>query len=875
MLNKINLTFWILLFTFGSLAAQQNAVKLNPQEITAYKTQCRQMMDYLQGTLNFLGDPANPPAEKEIIINNSYLKIFQNDKVQIEGDLDAHRVVPIHKDVQAYLKDVVFFFKDVTFTFHITSIKPLLTQNGQVYFKVTMNRNLKGITVGGDTVDNNQLRYVEIDLAPEKNSLKIASIYTNKPNDDIEIQYWWNHLSPAWKDYFGKSIRVYDSIPLNKIIFFRNDSIVVETKKIIPADSLQQDTTLQKPANDSLSMVKDSVLSVPDTLILENSGMMVQLIRHLRNSRRIDISNNLDIENLAPLSEMDNLRSLNCAHTLIEDLTPLRSLSKLKILDITGCPVGTLNPLRYVSALQEIDAAYTSISNVKVLENMKNMEMLNLAHTRIDSLPNLKNLRNLRTLELEATPLQSIDSLASLTQLTNLNIAKCSVKDFAPLKKLISLQILNLDSTLITNLQPLTALDSLAILQINGTRISSLLSLARLPALRFIYCDNSQIDSKAATAFNKINPRCQVIYNSKKLERWWKSLPVVWKNIFIAHAKLTEPVTKEQLHKLLLIRKLNLKDNTGVRNLKPLDILIQLKELNISGTAVTSLKPLSSLSTLRRLDISNTPVRSLMPLQKLKNLQTINLQKTTIHDLTPLAGNNHLGLVLADGTQVKQKNVFALEKYLPHCLVLFQTPQLKLWWNSLGEPWQAAFSQQMELDNPPTARQLQQLVNLKKISIGNHLDIESIEPLVVFVHLESLKLDNTSVTDVAPVAGLKRLKELSVTNSPLWDIGPLAGMKQLVVLNLENTSVENLYPLQGLHQLQKLNVSGTKIRNLKPLAGLTSLRDLVINNTRINSLKYIMPLSHLMLLRCDHTLLREKKVDSFKEKHPKTKVIFY
>jgi hypothetical protein len=875
MFYKINLFFWIGLFSFGSLAAQQNAVKLSPKELDAYKTQCHQMIDYLQGTLTFLGDPANPPAEKEIIIDNSYLKIFENDKVQIEGDLDAHRVVPIHKDVQAYLKDVVFFFKKVTFTFHITSIDPLLTQNGQIYFKVTMNRNLKGITVEGDTVNNNQLRYVEINLNPEKNSLKIASIYTNKPNDDLEIQYWWNHLSSAWKNYFGKSIRLYDSIPLNKIISFSDSNLVIETEKTIHTDSLQQDSTQLKPIEDSLLMVEDSAILVPDTLSMKNIGLMLQLIHHLRNAREVDISDNLDIENLAPLSEMDNLRSLNCAHTLIEDLTPLRSLSRLQTLDITGCPVETLDPLRYVSALREIDAAFTSINKVKVLENLRNLEMLNLSHTHIDSLPNLRNLRNLRTLEMDATPLQSIDSLASLTRLTNLNIAKTAVTDFAPLTKLTALQSLNLDSTLITDLHPLGKLDSLTILQINGTRVSDLLPLAHLNALKFIYCDNSGVNSKTAAAFNKINPQVQVIYNSQKLEKWWKALPEVWKNIFITHANLRQPVTKEQLHRLLLLKKLNVKGNMEVRNLKPLTMLIQLKELNVSGTDVSNLKPLSNVRTLRRLDLSNTPVRSMASLQKLKNLKTINIEHTAIRDLLPLSGNSNLTLVLADSTQVKQKNVFALEKHLPQCLVLFQTPQLKLWWNNLEKPWQKAFLEQMELDNPPTAEQLQQLVNRKQISVSNHLDIENVEPLTIFVHLETLKLDNTGVTDITPITDLKRLKQLSISNSPLWDISGLASMRQLKSLNLQNTSVEDLYPLQGLHQLQKLNVSGTKIRNLKPLAGLTNLRELVINNTRVNSLKYVMSLSRLTLLRCDHTLLRERKVQNFKEKHPKTKVIFY
>jgi hypothetical protein len=876
MFNKINILFWMLLFFVGTLAAQENIVKLSPKEINAYKTQCSQMIDYLQGTLNFLGDPANPPAEKEIIIDNSYLKIFKNDKVQIEGDLVAHRVVPINKDVQAYLKDVVFFFKKVTFTFHINNIAPLLTPRGQIYFKVTLNRNLKGITIEGDSVENNQLRYIEINLNAEENSLKIASVYTDKPNEDIEVQYWWNHLSQAWKDYFGKSIRVYDSLPLNKIIFFNDSSLVVETEKIISVtDSLQQDSDSLKPVEDSLLVVSDSVQIIPDTMALKNPGLLFQLIRYLRNSREIDISGNLEIDNLAPLSEMDNLQSLNCAHTLIDDVTPLRSLSKLQTLNITGCPVETLAPLRYVSALREIDAAYTELKNVEVVGNLKNLETLNLAHTGVDSLPNMKNLQHLWTLELNATPLQSIDSLSSLTKLTNLNIAKSAVKDFSPLTRLTALQSLNLDSTTITDLRPLSTLDSLTVLQINGTRVTNLLPLARLSSLKYIYCDNSGINNKAAVAFNAQNPNCQVIYNSQKLEKWWNELPEAWKNIFKSHLHLHGTITKEQLHILLLLKDLNLKNHREIRSLKPLSILIHLKNLNISGSGFGNLKPLASVRTLRKLDISNTRVHSLAPLQKLRNLKAINIEHTAIRDLLPIAGNSNLTLILADSTQVKQKNVFALEKHLPQCLVLFQTPQLKLWWNNLEKPWQEAFAQQMEINNPPTAKQLQRLVNLKKISVSNRLDIDQVEPLTVFVHLEALNLDNTGITDITPVIGLKRLKRLSITNSPLWDITGLASMKQLGSLNLQNTSVEDLHPLQGMHYLQKLNISGTRVKNLKPLAGLSNLRELVINNTRVSSLKYVMSLSRLTLLRCDHTLLREKKVENFREKHPKTKVIFY
>jgi len=60
--------------------------------------------------LTFLGDPTSIAKEKEIVINESYLKIFLN-KSAVWRILDENREVPLYKDVQAYLKDIGFFYR--------------------------------------------------------------------------------------------------------------------------------------------------------------------------------------------------------------------------------------------------------------------------------------------------------------------------------------------------------------------------------------------------------------------------------------------------------------------------------------------------------------------------------------------------------------------------------------------------------------------------------------------------------------------------------------------------------------------------------------------------------------------------------------------
>ena len=92
------------------LAFSGQAQKLSKDEIAKYENEIKTMVSYLEETMNFLGDSTSTALEKEIVFTESWSKIFIDDKVQIEDDLDVNRKSPINKDVQAYLKDIDFFF---------------------------------------------------------------------------------------------------------------------------------------------------------------------------------------------------------------------------------------------------------------------------------------------------------------------------------------------------------------------------------------------------------------------------------------------------------------------------------------------------------------------------------------------------------------------------------------------------------------------------------------------------------------------------------------------------------------------------------------------------------------------------------------------
>ena len=118
-MKKISI-YLILFFLTLSTTAQN----LSDKDIKEYETQIYQMVNYLQETVNFIGDPNNYAQEKDIIFKESYSKIFRDDNVQVEDDLDENRSTTINKDVQAYLKDIDFFFHNVEFNFDIQNIIP-------------------------------------------------------------------------------------------------------------------------------------------------------------------------------------------------------------------------------------------------------------------------------------------------------------------------------------------------------------------------------------------------------------------------------------------------------------------------------------------------------------------------------------------------------------------------------------------------------------------------------------------------------------------------------------------------------------------------------------------------------------------------------
>jgi len=876
-IQKFTLAFVISIFFLSANCIAQSNNTLTVEQVTTYSDQTEQLVSYLEGTLNFLGDPNELPSDKDLIINSSFLKIFASDKVQIEDDLDENREITLNKDVQAYLKDIDFFYKKIKFGFEVENVEQLVTDSGLIVFKLTLNRHLEGITINDDTVSNNQLRYIEFNLDPQQRDLKIASIYTTKVREKEGLRYWWNTMSSEWKNFFGKSVIVYDTLPFKNIIWFSDSSLAMEKwVETIIADTIYVNSSDSLLLSDDDIVVKIDTLFnlIPDTVRV-NTSTIYRLLKSFRNIKKIDLSNNLIIKNLTPLSELTELVDINISNTLIEDLSPIRNLNKLEVFNCSGTPITFIEPLRYITAIKELNCSNTPIENIDIIENLRELSELDLSNTKILQLDALSKLKKLAHLKISKTNMVNLSPLNKLRFLTDLNISNTQVRELTSIDSLTSIQNLNIDSTGIVSLEPLSNLGKLTVLQANNTAIADLSPLNNHLSLKVIYCDNSNVTMSEANSFMNSNQQCLVIYNSQELINWWSELSVEWKDIFRNKCNISSSVTKENLHQLINQTNLSIAYNKNIISLKPLRMLHRLENLDMQHTDISNLAPLSGLYNLEKLNLNNTDVSTLNPLSSLQNIKQISFENTEINDLTPLLGSHSLEKIYCDKSKITQEKAISFKNIHTSCLIVYQSQKLKLWWNNLDNEWMQMLSKQYSFSANPSNEELQELVNLQELIISNNLSINNLNPLHVFVRLEKLTVTMTSVTDISPITSLKGLKKLNISGNPIFEIASISNLVNLKELVLKNTSVEDLKPISEMNNLVFLNISGTKVKSLKYIQNLHKLERLYLNNTRIKNLKPIMTLPKLELLQCYNTLIRSSKVDEFKKLNSSVEVVYY
>lgn len=878
-MKKISISL-ILFFLTLSITAQN----LSDKDIKEYETQIYQMVNYLQETVNFIGDPDNYAQEKDIIFKESYSKIFRDDNVQVEDDLDENRGTTINKDVQAYLKDIDFFFDDVEFTFDIQNVTPQINELGETFFKVEMIRTIAGNTITGDSINNSRSRFLEINLDTYKKELKIVSFYTTKPNAREELFNWWNSMSDAWKKHLAKDYYISEDVEFSSIdkiltdgytIFVKKEIALQDSFMIVGNDTMSMDRIdeLYGHSPDTIVYIDEVVSRWVEDTVITSLSPVYETLQQIAKTTEINVAGDKNIEDLNPLSELSELRFLDCANTKVSDINPIRNLNKIKELNISETDVADISNLKYANVVQVFKADNTPISDISVVSFFKDLNNLSLANTNVKDINPIAVCTNLTTLNLSGTQITDLTPLTNLLNLYDLDISNTPVSNISPLHALVNLHFLNIEGTQVTDLSPINNLDGLNEINFSNTQISDLMPLDKMSRLSKIYCDNSLVDKKMTDAFMSSNPNVLVIYETKALESWWNALPSFWKDLLTDQAMTSKRPTKEELHSIINIR--NLKVNHFIQDAEPISRLTNIEFLDMSDSKIDDLSPLYGLHNLKSLNVKNTVVSDLSALSNLKNLKELNIENTDVKSLKPLYELSNLSIIHADGSKVNRDEVIGLKKQQRQLTVVYQTDELRMWWGNLDLSWREIFNSHLLCDSNPTAEQLQSIIDIEEVNVDPTNVVYSLEPLRQMAFLKKLIINNNQIQDLTPLSDKEYLEVLSVSGNPVDNIIPLANSHSLKNLNIENTPVSDLTPIASLKNIKVLNIGGTSVRNLKPLADYQSLEDLSIVNTYIKSVVPLENLTSLKHLKAYKTKIKNKHILLLKQKFPDLNVIYY
>lgn len=788
--------------------------------LNTWKPQLEGMVRFFQYSLNLLGSDSIAAGDKEIIINDSYLRIFRDAEVQIEDDLLENRREVTNKNVQAYLRDVDFFFKQVRFQYHIQDILLEVNEKGAPYFRIETKRTLEGVGLEGESIKNHQTRFFEVSLDQSRRELKMVSIYTRPIGQAEELSQWWASLAMDWKVFISRDI----SLPNSRVLL----------SDILVADSLAKPGDRYKIGEESLSL---------------ESAWLGPAIQSWLSKDSLNLSGT-DIRDLEPLSRMKKLSWLSLEGLPVSNLKGLRNSTQLQYLNIAGTEVRNLEPLRFCERLRVLEANDSKISNAGQLKHLIGLEEAYLTGTPLNKLEGIQMAGQLTLLYLDSTQITSLAPLAGLPRLQQLSVAHCKISDVSALASCPQLERVNLENSLLKDLLP----------------------LKDLAKLRYVFCDDTPISSAAVAGFQHLRPDVLVMFGTSDIQTWWEGLPPVWKEPILAKTAQGKYRTKkEYLHALVRIDSLAL-PGRRIQDLSPLRFLSKLEYLDLSNNPIADFSPLTGLSKLKVLKLSQTGLEYLGFVQSMSQLREIHFNQNKVKSLSMLTELPQLKIVQAEENPLDSIGAIAYLAAHPAWELCWHSAVLEDYWNNLDSAWQALFLE--ILPNLPQKEDLHRLETLKSLDLSKR-PIKSLIPLARLPLLESINMSGLGISDLSPLALVHTLKTVDISDNPISDLSALRRNGALQRLDAGGTLLEKPEHVLYFLNIEHLDLASTPLGDLSGFETLVELRHLDISATAVRHLKPLYGLKKLRVFRVFNSRARQRDVEKLRELLPECEVVYY
>ena len=207
-----------------------------------------------------------------------------------------------------------------------------------------------------------------------------------------------------------------------------------------PMDNLLLRTILGKDLFDDVIYVYIEDPRVPD----------ISRLTHLPSLKYLNL-NDPQLADLSPLSSLKHLESFEISFSSKKSFTAknIAELSKLKSLrsvNISGQSIDDLTLIQKLNPVRQILLIDTQVTDLAPLIHLKQLEFLVIIESKVTDFSPLSDLTNLETLSLDDPNLTDLTPLSKLIKLQDLTLVTPKVNDLTPLESLVNLENIRLNN---------------------------------------------------------------------------------------------------------------------------------------------------------------------------------------------------------------------------------------------------------------------------------------------------------------------------------------------------------------------------------------------------------------------------------------------
>lgn len=579
------------------------------------------------------------------------------------------------------------------------------------------------------------------------------------------------------------------------------------------------------------------------------------------------------------LQNSKDLLSIKIHSEKLETITCLKDLNNLRKVDLTVCrKLTSIDGLQNSNNLIDLKISNTAINNLDSLSDLKNILILDASSC--DNLQNLKGLSNsinLREIDLSRNgALTNLDGLENSHKLTSIHISSSSIKNLDPISEASifnNSRSSNIDIPWLKEIkdpQILDLIDDGSEDSLNSKNIDVLFNSISisLPSKCKIYLQSSVVFNKAGTyyenSWNKPLMNEFVLENCLNLE----SLEGL-KNSGIQLLKVTNCPKIINVDYLSEFSNLQCVD---FENCSSLSSVQGLSNLPIDRLFLGKCYKVKPKPRFLKMDSVEKVIEYFSKFKKSEKKTTVsNVNKEIIDKLKKLIISDNyeeinLGLDLA--STISEIEIFDYfldgikfngEKILPNPMFLAGTKKLE-------EFREFALRGMVSIspDGCKHADIIKSQITQTSIIGSKYTSLFLVSGLT---KLESLTVEDTSITLISDLSRLKNLKKLilkaNLKLENLEGIKTLKSIEEIHILPKESWGLSStIVDLNGISELKNLKVLKIyNCKNLLSLRGLQNLNSLQVFDLRkcqklndINSLSDLKSLNNISLRECESVL---------------------